>query len=87
VELERITQVLLEALCISGYVQSPGEAAAQEKVRRLLRRMKLEKSDAELWLGMMRQILWKTKHPVQPDYKSKLSGANVDDLQAKPGAK
>ncbi len=62
-EIERITQVLFEALCISGYVQSAGEAAAQEKVRRLLRRLNLEKGDAELWLGMIRQILWKTKHP------------------------
>ena len=62
-EIERLTQVLLEALCISGYVQSPGEAAAQEKVRRLLLRLNLEKGDAELWLGMLRQILWKTKHP------------------------
>ena len=61
-EIERITQVLLEALCISGYVPSLGEAAAQEKIRRLLRRMNLEKDDAEVWLGMMRQILWKTKH-------------------------
>jgi tRNA/rRNA methyltransferase len=62
-ELERITQVLLEALCISGYVQSPGEAAALEKIRRLLRRLNLETADAEVWLGMMRQILWKIKHP------------------------
>jgi TrmH family RNA methyltransferase len=62
-EVERISVVLFEALCISGYVQAAGEAAAQEKVRRLLRRLRLEKSDAEVWLGMMRQILWKTKHP------------------------
>ena len=62
-EMERITQVLLEALCISGYVQAPGEALAEEKVRRLLLRLKLEKNDAEVCLGMMRQLLWKTKHP------------------------
>jgi len=61
-EIERITQVLLEALCISGYVQSPGEAAAEEKIRRLLLRLNLEKVDGEVWLGMMRQILWKIKH-------------------------
>jgi tRNA/rRNA methyltransferase len=61
-ELERITQVLFEALCASGYVPRMGEAAAEEKLRRLLRRLNLEKSDAEVWLGMMRQILWKTKH-------------------------
>jgi len=62
-EVERITEVLFDALCTSGYVQAPGEAAAREKVRRLLLRLKLEKNDAEVWLGMMRQILWKTKHP------------------------
>ena len=64
-EVERITQVLFETLCISGYVHSPGEAAAQESLRRLVRRLNLESSDAEVWLGMMRQILWKTKHPSQ----------------------
>ena len=62
-EVERISLVMFEALCSSGYVQPSGEAAAREKVRRLLRRLNLEKSDAEVWLGMMRQILWKTKHP------------------------
>jgi tRNA/rRNA methyltransferase len=62
-EMERITQVLFEALRTSGYVQLLGEDAAKEKVRRLLLRSNLEKSDAEVWLGMMRQILWKTKHP------------------------
>jgi tRNA/rRNA methyltransferase len=61
-ELERFTQVLCEALIASGYVQSPGEAAAREKLRRLLCRLNLDKNDAELWLGMMRQILWKIKH-------------------------
>jgi tRNA/rRNA methyltransferase len=62
-EVERITQVLFDALCISGYVQSPPDAAALEKLRRLLRRLNLQQDDAELWLGMMRQLLWKTKHP------------------------
>ena len=66
-EIERITQLLLETLCASGYVQSPGEAAAEEKLRRVLGRMNLDKSDAELWLGMMRQILWKIRHPGQPE--------------------
>ncbi len=58
--LERITAVLLEALRTSGY-QSSHSAAAEEKVRRLIRRLKLRERDAELWLGMLRQILWKLK--------------------------
>jgi len=66
-EAERITQVLFEALCESGYVPSLGEPAALEKARRLLRRMNLEQSDAVVLLGMMRQILWRTKHPKHED--------------------
>lgn len=66
-ELERVTQVLLEALITSGYVQPIGEAAAEEKLRRLFRRLNLEKNDAEVWLGMMRQILWKIKHPAREE--------------------
>jgi len=62
-EVERVTQLLLEALCTSGYVQSAGEPAAQEKARRMMHRIKLDKNDAESWLGMMRQMLWKMKHP------------------------
>jgi tRNA/rRNA methyltransferase len=62
-EVERITQVMFQALCTSGYAQPSGEAAAQEKLRRLVRRLNLQTGDAEVWLGMMRQILWKTKHP------------------------
>jgi tRNA/rRNA methyltransferase len=66
-EVERITQVLFEALCVSGYVPEAGEAVALEKARRLLRRMNPEQSDALTLLGMMRQILWKTKHPKHED--------------------
>ena len=62
-EIERLTQVFFESLCVSGYVQSPAEPSIQEKVRRLLRRLNLETNDAEVLLGMLRQILWKTKHP------------------------
>ena len=57
-EVERITQLLLEALRASGYVKSQS-AAAELKVRRLVRRLNMDANDAELWLGMLRQILWK----------------------------
>ena len=39
-EMERLTQVLLEVLRVSGYV-NPRAAAAEEKLRRLVRRMGL----------------------------------------------
>jgi tRNA/rRNA methyltransferase len=57
-EVERLTQALLEVLQESGYIK-PRAVAADEKLRRLIRRMELEGNDAEVLLGMVRQIAWK----------------------------
>jgi len=57
-EVERLTQALLEVLQESGYIK-PRAVAADEKLRRLIRRMKLDGNDAEVLLGMVRQIAWK----------------------------
>jgi tRNA/rRNA methyltransferase len=57
-EFERLTQVLLEVLRASGYIK-PRVVAAEEKLRRLVRRMNLTDNDAEVLLGMLRQVAWK----------------------------
>jgi tRNA/rRNA methyltransferase len=59
-EAERITAVLLDALRASGYL-SPGGAASEEKLRRLVLRLNLRASDAEIVLGMLRQVVWKLR--------------------------
>ena len=64
-DVERITQLLFASLRASGYVQPAGETAALEKLRCMLRRMNLDPRDAELWLGMLRQILWKLNRTSQ----------------------
>lgn len=61
-EAERISTVLLEALHRSGYVKANAVASTEERVRRMVRRMNLSWEDAELWLGMLRQMLWKIKN-------------------------
>jgi TrmH family RNA methyltransferase len=55
-DLDRLTELLSEVLERSGYVHS---ASAEAKVRRLVRRLALSAHDAEVWLGMIRQIQWK----------------------------
>jgi TrmH family RNA methyltransferase len=60
-EIERITASLFEALQESGYVRSNADAFIEEKVRRLVIRMELNHDDADLCLGMLRQILWKLR--------------------------
>ena len=61
-ELERLSCVLLQALRTSGYLKT-ASASAEEKVRRLLRRLGFSSEDAETLLGMLRQILWKLNAP------------------------
>ena len=58
-ELERLTSILSDALQASGYSSPDSVAATEEKTRRMLRRMNLTARDAEVLLGMLRQILWK----------------------------
>jgi TrmH family RNA methyltransferase len=58
-DMERLTGLLFEVLRASGYVKPRVAAATEEKMRRMVRRMNLNAADAELWLGMLRQVAWK----------------------------
>ena len=58
-EVERLTQLILEALQHSGYIATGAETATEEKLRRELRRFPLTHHDAQLALGMVRQMVWK----------------------------
>jgi TrmH family RNA methyltransferase len=55
-ELSRMEQALLEALQLSGYMKPGAEAATEEKLRKLLRRMNLSSEDAETWTGMLAKM-------------------------------
>jgi TrmH family RNA methyltransferase len=63
VEIERITEKLLEALRESGFLDRRVVADADQRIRRLVRRLNLPQQDAVMWLGIFRQILWKLRHP------------------------
>lgn len=58
-EIDRITSLLMEVLHGSGYLNSRSILSADEKIRRLVRRLNIPASDAEVWLGILRQIAWK----------------------------
>ena len=60
-ELERITAVSMVALGTSGYVNPIAGEATEEKLRRLIRRLNLSARDAEVLLGMLRQVAWKLR--------------------------
>jgi TrmH family RNA methyltransferase len=58
-EVERITETLLTALRASGYPKLNSSDSFESAVRRLVRRLHLQRSDAEFLLGMLRQMVWK----------------------------
>jgi TrmH family RNA methyltransferase len=68
-DLERLTTTLFDALYASGYVKTDSQtktvpqspALATEKIRRFVRRLNLSANDAELFLGILWQILWKLR--------------------------
>jgi TrmH family RNA methyltransferase len=62
-EVERFTKVLSEALSLSGFLDRRTVADADDRIRRLVRRLKLPQRDADMWTGIMRQIVWKLNHP------------------------
>jgi TrmH family RNA methyltransferase len=58
-EQERITETLLTALRAAEYPKLNTSEAFQNAVRRMVRRMRLHSGDAEFFLGMLRQMVWK----------------------------
>jgi TrmH family RNA methyltransferase len=62
-DLDRLTTLLTEVLQRSGYLHSE---SAEAKIRRLVRRLNLAGHDAEIWLGMVRQIHWKLTSARKP---------------------
>jgi TrmH family RNA methyltransferase len=59
---DRLAALWLEILRASGYIKPGAEATTEEKLRRMLHRLNLSADDAEVWMGMLRQVSWKLNH-------------------------
>lgn len=59
-DLERVTGLLHESLILSGYEKNKSDKRA---VRQFVRRLNLSSADAQLMLGMLRQMSWKMRNP------------------------
>ena len=60
-QLDRLTEVLIDALRSSGYLSGTASGNSEAKVRRFVRRLGVPAEDAQTLLGMLRQIGWKLK--------------------------
>jgi tRNA/rRNA methyltransferase len=59
--LDRLATILLETLQTSGYATTAASKTLDHRVRKLIRRTALSDEDAQLWSGMLRQMLWKMR--------------------------
>jgi tRNA/rRNA methyltransferase len=58
-ELERLTELWGSLLEATGYANRRESAADPDEIRRMIRRLNLNQSDARRWLGILRQLQWK----------------------------
>jgi TrmH family RNA methyltransferase len=76
-EIERITAVLLEGLLVSGYLTLRRVSDAEERIRRLVRRLHLPARDSVIWLGILRQMLWKMQSGGDKAAEAKLANKDL----------
>jgi TrmH family RNA methyltransferase len=60
-DLERLTQLLAELLDASEYARRHPASQDEAALRKLVRRMQLDSPDAAMWMGILRQALWKMR--------------------------
>jgi tRNA/rRNA methyltransferase len=60
-DLERLTTLLAETLERSGYTRRHAANSDPAQLRRLVRRMSLDASDATVWTGVFRQLLFRLR--------------------------
>ena len=60
-ERERLTSLLTEVLHEIGYTDRHPANCGEEQIRRLVVRMGISAGDAPVWMGILRQVLWRLR--------------------------
>lgn len=60
-EVERLTALLTEVLQATGYMKRHPSNCDEGQIRRLVLRMGLRAEDVKVWMGILRQVLWKVR--------------------------
>jgi TrmH family RNA methyltransferase len=60
-DIERITALLADVLSTSSYMLPQRAAETAQRIRRMVRRIKLSAQDVEAWLGILRHVQWQLR--------------------------
>jgi tRNA/rRNA methyltransferase len=66
-EVERMTLLLAEVLERTGYNKRHPANCEEAQIRRLVLRMGVTASDVPVWMGVLRQVLWKLRQGADGD--------------------
>ena len=58
-DVHRIATRLIEIAAASGYANPVTSESTEQKIRQMVNRLNLNDRDAAMWLGLLRQIIWK----------------------------
>jgi tRNA C32,U32 (ribose-2'-O)-methylase TrmJ len=59
--MERLTGLLTEVLEESGYTKRHPANCEEGQIRRLVLRMSVSPNDLTVWMGILRQLLWRIR--------------------------
>jgi TrmH family RNA methyltransferase len=58
-DVQRIASRLIEIAGAAGYANPVTSESTEQKIRHMVNRLNLNDKDAAMWLGLLRQIVWK----------------------------
>ncbi len=61
-EIERITALLADVLSTSSYMLPQRAPETEQRIRRMVSRLKLSAQDVEAWLGILRHVQWQLRY-------------------------
>ncbi len=61
-EIERVTALLADVLSTSSYMLPQRAAETEQRIRRMVCRLKLSDQDVEAWLGILRHVQWQLRY-------------------------
>jgi TrmH family RNA methyltransferase len=68
-EVERFLTLLRQTLEATGYTRRHPANSGDAQLRRLVLRMGLQAADLPVWMGILRQILWKIEGDREPNHQ------------------
>jgi tRNA/rRNA methyltransferase len=60
-EVERLTRLLTEVMEETGYMKRHPANCEEGQIRRLVLKMEMAAGDVPVWMGILRQILWRVR--------------------------